>query len=90
MEYEAIWTAVARASDNLAYRLAQATFRHATGNLAATLPPTTPIGDLELQAEYDRLVAALRVRDEAAAVAAARAALRRTGDNLMDLGTPRA
>jgi DNA-binding FadR family transcriptional regulator len=83
--FEAVWTVIARATGNLAYRMAQATFTTATTHLAVLFPPRrTP--DDAMFAAYERLVAAIAAGDAVAAAAVAREVLLQSGAGMGTIG----
>lgn len=88
MAFEAVWTVLARASQNLAYRLSQATFRAATERLAPTLRPVRRAPDRALLHSYEQLVEAVVGHDDAAATRLAREVLLASGRGLEMLAGP--
>lgn len=84
MAFEAVWTVIARTTQNLAYRMAQATFRAATAQLATTFPPRRAPDQL-LLALYQQLVEAITAQDQVAAAGLARKVLVQSGAQLPSL-----
>lgn len=88
LAFETVWTALARTSQNLAYRLSQATFRATTERLAPTLRPVRRAPDRALLSSYEQLVAAVIAHDETNAMRLAREVLVASGRGLESLAVP--
>ncbi len=86
---EEVWTCMARASGNLAYRLAQASFRSSTAEVVASLSAQPPPEALSaLMDLYRRLAAAVVARDRATAIGLAGKALRVAAGMAQTAGVP--
>ncbi len=86
---EEVWTCLARASGNLAYRLAQAAFRSSTAEVVASLSAQPAPEDLaRLMDLYRRLAAAVVARDRETAGQLTGTALRAAGALAQAAGVP--